>query len=341
MSNYAESTILVTGATGLLGSNLVHALMKKGSMRVIAMGRSYAKLVDCFQQYEGKNNFLMVAHDISRPLAIPEVINYIFHAAGPIGGNTIQNQPLHVIAPNLLGLYNCLNFLKQQRDRVGLLGRMVVFSSATVYGSLNKGHWCVTEEETQSADVLHSKICAYSETKRMAEVLALSYAHQYDLDVVIGRFSYVYGYSFFEPKTALYGIVDQAIDGKDITILNPDQKKLDYIFVEDAVEGISVVGEKGTSGQIYNISSNGDLENYLSFDQMAQCILNVTNGLNLYSRLAKLRLPSQGVLRNNGLRLKNDRLKELNWSVTTAPEEGVLKIIRYKLCKLGRENEEI
>ena len=140
-----------------------------------------------------------------------------------------------------------------------------------------------------------------------------------------------YGYSFYEPETAFYKIINQVIQGRNITIMDPNQKMLDYIFIKDAVEGALVVGEKGHSGEVYNISSNGELGNYISFDQMVQHILEVASSLEVNSKTIKLCLPIQGVFRNSGLRLKNDKLKALGWQVTTSPAEGILKIIRYKL----------
>lgn len=256
MCEYSGRTVLVTGATGLIGSTIVHTLLEIGDVRVIAVSRSQDKLNTCFDRYAENPHFSMIAQDVSQPFCVKEPVHYIFHAAGPIAGDIIRQKPLQIIFPNLLGLQNCLELLQKQREHWGILGRLIIFSSATVYGHRGLDNIAVREEDTQFAEALNEKTAAYSETKRMAEVLGLAYAREYAMDVVIARFSYVYGYSEIEPATAFFDIANKVLCGEDIEILNPNQTMLDYIFVTDAVNGVLRIGAQGRCGEAYNISSN-------------------------------------------------------------------------------------
>ena len=327
MKIYAGSTVLVTGSTGLIGSTLVHALMKENNVKVIAMSRSKENLHRCFSCYSDNKHFISIAQDTAQPFQLDEPVHYIFHAAGPIAGKIIRQEPLQVIEPNLLGLRNCLELLKRQKE-CQIDGRLIVFSSATVYGSRCGEHCTVQENDTMMAEVLHTHTAAYSESKRMAEVLALAYARQWNLDVVIARFSYVYGCSKIEPATAFYSLINKAVQGNNITILNPVQNMVDYIYNIDAVNGVLYVGAYGSSSEAYNISSNGELGNYSSMDQIAKKIIEKVN--SLCNRPVSLVLPEGGVERVEGIKMDNSKLKGLGWNLTTKLEDGILQVIQSK-----------
>lgn len=330
MYSYSGCTVLVTGATGLIGSNLVHRLMTMDGVQVIAVGRNKEKLERCFTAYVKNKNFQMMAWDISQPLYLEKPVHYIFHAAGPISGNIISQEPLQVIAPNLLGTRNCLELLKEQREKSGIAGRMVVFSSATVYGKRDSNNYFVSEEETEIAEKLSSLTAAYSETKRMVEVLALAYARQYRLDVVTARFSYVYGYAKYMPNTAFYSFIEKALCGEEIVIQNPLQRARDNIFVEDAVDGVLLIGKHGVTAEVYNVSSNGEGGNYASILQMAEDIVSVVNEKRAGEKPAFLKPPDVELTIDNDVKMDNQKLKSLGWSIKTSMRDGIAGIIEKK-----------
>ena len=123
---FNHKTILITGATGLIGSNLVKRLLQYPDNDIILVGRSKEKLEKVFGHHE---RIRLVEHDISTPfLEGLGHIDCIYHAASPISGEIIKTRPLDVINSNLNGTIHCLEYLKNQGS-----GKMIVFSSATVY----------------------------------------------------------------------------------------------------------------------------------------------------------------------------------------------------------------
>ena len=70
MNKFIGKTILVTGATGLIGSNLVYKLINIKNIKIIAIGRSIKKLNICFKEYKKNFNLILIAHDISDPISI-------------------------------------------------------------------------------------------------------------------------------------------------------------------------------------------------------------------------------------------------------------------------------
>lgn len=258
-------TVLITGATGLLGSNLTKECLNHGA-KVIALGRSEEKLRGCFAEYLQSGAIVFIASDISNmDFMLTEPVDYIFHAAGSIEFKTIVNKPMDIIAPNVMGTISCLNLLRAQKQR-GNHGRLVYFSSEAVYGK-DKTDRTVSEDDTAYTDSLQMARTPYSHSKRMAEVIVNGYVKQYGLDAVNVRLSWVYGNAEYRPKQALFDFIQQALSGEDIVIQNPNTPRRDNLYMADAMSALLLIAEKGISGEVYNISSNGDKGNYAGADE--------------------------------------------------------------------------
>lgn len=198
MSFLDEKNVLITGASGLICSHLVENIINHSNANIYVLGRSLTKLQTAFSKYD-QERIHYLAQNVSDELLIGKRVDYIFHGAGPIDGATIRNYPMDVISPNMQGLINCCELIKRQNLEYGTQCRLIVFSSATVYGNPAGVDSKVTEENTCNALGLNSVNAPYSESKRMAEVIARAMATQYGIDAVIVRFSYVYGSTDFPP----------------------------------------------------------------------------------------------------------------------------------------------
>lgn len=315
-------TILITGATGLLGSNLAKQCLDRGA-RVIALGRSEEKLKGCFAGYLESGSVVVVAADISdMNFQITEAVDYIFHAAGSIEFKTIVNKPMDIIAPNVLGTISCLNLLRQTPPEGAR--RLVYFSSEAVYGK-NGTDRTVSENDTAYADSLQMARTPYSHSKRMAEVIVNGYVKQYGLDAVNVRLSWIYGNAKYRPKQALFDFIQQALAGKDIIIRNPNTPRRDNLYMADAMSALLLVAEKGISGEAYNISSNGDKGNYVGADEIAETIVDIIN--KKYGKNIKVIYESQPSKREGGVKMNNSKLKQLGWDVTVSLYDGMSKLI--------------
>lgn len=328
MDYYAGKTVLITGATGLIGSHIVDELMAGENTTVIALSRSEEKLKKGFQEYFGNSRFKIVAQDITEPLEFDEQIDFIFHAAGPMEGKIIQNYPVDVINPNILGTINCLEFLRRQEKNTGLKGRLILFSSVTVYGNNTEQDLTISEADTRVTETLEAKSAPYSQSKRMSEVIVRAYIKQYGVDAVIGRFSTVYGWTRFIPDTAFYEFIKKAMLGEQISLNNAGLPRRDNIYVDDAVNGILTAGGRGITGEAYNISSNGELENYASVDEIAQRIADLANSFHGEKCVDVVFKIQNTGKRTPGLKLDNTKLKQLGWGVTVGLEEGIRRTMK-------------
>lgn len=327
-------TVLVTGATGLIGSNLCYELLNKTAAKVIALSRNKDKLERVFGEYLANLNFSYIAKDICEPLEISEKIDCIFHAASPISGAVISEQPVNVILPNIEGIKNCLEFLKNQEQKSGIKGRIIVFSSATVYSNNTLLDRTVNEDDTECQTKINAPNAPYAESKRTSEILATAYCKQYGTDAVIARIGYVYGYCRELPNTAFYSFMKTALDGQDIKISNPSMARRDNIYIDDVISGLFALYGHGISGEAYNISSSGEKENFAAADEMASVIADIVNKEKLAEKTVSVKYLSEAKSRQPGIILCNDKLKSLGWT----PKYSLCDGIRNTIEKYIKEN---
>ena len=327
--------IMITGATGLIGSNLVHAFMADENNHVIAVSRSESKLRQIFEPYLTHANFEYAAQDFTQPFVLADLIyrkngspvDLIFHAASPISGDTIARAPLSIIRPNINAVQCLLDGLVQQEQETEKKGRIIVFSSATVYGLGNSNGSAVTEEQTAAAENLNAVTAAYSESKRMVEVITHAYIRECGVDAVIARPSYVYGYTMFPPNTAFYSFIKTGLSGNDIVMNKVGLSKRDNIHVDDVVRGLLLIAEKGAKGEAYNISCNTDLGNYAAIDEIAYTITEAASQLCNKKISLSYKEPSTTV-RPCGLRLDYSKLASLGWKPCVSLHEGIETVLK-------------
>ena len=304
----------------MIGSNLAKSLLHLGA-DVIAMGRSESKMHDVFVNELHDDKFSYVIGNIAN--GIPDEIgkaDYLFHAASPISGEEIKERPLDTISANLDGLIHCLEYLRRRQG-----GRMIVFSSATVYGNAVKEDMQVSEDDTDQAECLHKDNAAYSESKRMTEVIARAYKKQYQVDAVIARMGYVYGYTRYMPNTAFYEFIGKVLRGEDIILNHAGMARRDNIHVDDVVNGLLLLAMHGKSGEAYNLSSDGELDNFCAIDEIAEKISKVAAVVE-GTEAVQVHIPADGKERLPGVRLKNEKIKGLGWKMTMGMEKGIADI---------------
>lgn len=329
MNLFKNKTVLITGATGLIGSHLIKRLMQFPNVHIIALGRSLEKLETVFDEFLTSENLNLVEQDIAiRKPFLSQTVDFIFHAASPIAGNVIHTFPVNVILPNINGLINCLEFLKVQKESMGVDGRLIVFSSATVYRNLSDIDRLMNEGHTEWADGLDSLNAPYSESKRMCEVIAEAYHRQYNINVLIARLGYLYGYSKFAADTAFYEFIDKVIAGHDIELNNCGMPRRDNIYIDDAISGLLCLCEKGESGEVYNVSSGSDKDNYAAIDEIAECMVEIANKEKLNGKIQILYKTLLQTKRKPGIILNNEKLKSLGWQIEYNLEEGIKRTLK-------------
>jgi nucleoside-diphosphate-sugar epimerase len=231
----------------------------------------------------------------------------------------IINRPVDVVVPNIIDLHAVLEYAIQLK-KLGHICRILIFSSVTVYQNHTEKDIVVKETDANTAQSLDHPMVCYSESKRMCEVLAQSYVKQYGVEVVIARFSTVYGPTKNVPNTAFYDFIKKALAGEDIMLNGVGLPRRDNIYVDDAVSGLLTIAVKGESGEAYNISSNCELDNFMAVDEIAQTV-QIIAAKEFGKEISVIIPPFKE--RQPGVLMDNTKLSQLGWKIKTSISDGV------------------
>ena len=322
---FEGKNILVTGASGLIGYNLIKRLMQEENVSIYALGRSVSKMEQTFDEFASAVNLHLCEYGqaIAHLDEYPK-FDYIYHAAGPMEPDIVVNRPVDVIEPNIIDLHTILEHvvrMKQSRHDC----RVIIFSSVTVYQNNTDHDLIVSEADTNSGEALNKPKVSYSESKRMCEVMAQAYVKQYGIDVVIARFSTVYGPTKNIPQTAFYSFIQKALNGEDIILNGVGLPRRDNIYVDDAISGLLTIAEKGIIGEAYNISSNRELGNFMAVDDIAKIIQTVAQK-EFGIQMSVIVPPFKN--RQPGLVLDNSKLSQSGWRVKFSMTDGVVTTMK-------------
>lgn len=248
MSKLSGKNILVTGATGLVGSHLVERLLSMDAGRIIVLSRSRDP-----QAYFFKNNFdsrvVMASGDLKDRERIADIvikyeINYIFHiAAQPIVATAFIN-PYETLATNIMGTVHILEAAKMSPYIEGV----IIASSDKAYGKD-----CTAALEDQALRGDHP----YDVSKSCTDLLALTYAKTYNLPVTVSRFGNIFGPGDMNFNRIIPGLMKATIKNEILELRSDGNFKRDYIYVKDVVDGYICLAEQidKAKGEAFNFSS--------------------------------------------------------------------------------------
>lgn len=250
-----EGRILISGATGLIGSVIVDCLMQMNDeyrthFFVTALAKGKQRAIDRLGLYFERKDFCFVACDVNEPL--PEIGNttYIIHAASNTHPVEYSSDPIGTIKTNVVGTENLLEYGKSHQCR-----RFVFLSSVEIYGE-NRGEKDSFGEKDFGYLDCNQLRSGYPESKRLAESLCRAYEAAYGMDIVIPRLSRVYGPTMWhDDSKALAQFIKKAVQGENIVLKSEGHQYYSYIHVLDAVEAIFCILDRGKSGEAYNVSS--------------------------------------------------------------------------------------
>lgn len=284
-------TILVTGAAGFIGSNLVLELLRSMSpVQIIGLDNMNDYYDVSIKEYRLEQIAVSAAEHsdsqwtfIKGNLADKALIDKIFadykpeivvNLAAQAGVRYSITNPDAYIESNLIGFYNILEACRHSYDN-GAKGveHLVYASSSSVYGSNKKVPY-------STDDKVDNPVSLYAATKKSNELLAHAYSKLYNIPSTGLRFFTVYGPAG-RPDMAYFGFTNKLLAGKTIEIFNYGNCKRDFTYVDDIVEGVKRVmqapperklGEDGLPlppYKVYNIG-NSHPENLLDFVTILQ-----------------------------------------------------------------------
>lgn len=286
-----KKTILVTGAAGFIGSNLVLDLLRTAlSIKIVGidnMNDYYDVSIKEWRLTEIDNEaanhtnstWKFVKGSIADKVLIDELFttytpDIVVNLAAQAGVRYSITNPDAYIEANLIGFYNILEACRHSYDN-GARGveHLVYASSSSVYGSNKKVPY-------STEDKVDNPVSLYAATKKSNELMAHAYSKLYNIPSTGLRFFTVYGPAG-RPDMAYFGFTNKLLKGETIQIFNYGNCKRDFTYVDDIVEGVKRVmqvppekknGEDGLPippYAVYNIG-NSSPENLLEFVDILQ-----------------------------------------------------------------------
>lgn len=273
-------TVLVTGAAGFIGANLVKRLFSDiQDIKVIGID-SITDYYDVNIKYERLKEIEGLKRDwvfIKGSIADKELVEKLFteyhpavvvNLAAQAGVRYSITNPDAYVESNLIGFYNLLEACRHHE-----VEHLVYASSSSVYGSNKKVPY-------STDDKVDNPVSLYAATKKSNELMAHAYSKLYDIPSTGLRFFTVYGPAG-RPDMAYFGFTNKLREGKTIQIFNYGNCKRDFTYIDDIVEGVVRVmqhaperktGEDGLPippYKVYNIG-NSNPENLLDFVTILQ-----------------------------------------------------------------------
>lgn len=318
----AGKSLLLTGATGLIGTMIVDVLMKKNrdenlNVTIYAAGRNEKIAAQRFADYWEDKNFHFVKMNVNEPITQNFSVNFIIHAASNTHPMLYSTDPVGTMIANFLGTYNLLEYGVKCK-----LERFLFLSSVEIYGKALNPDDDFDEKYCGYIDC-NTMRAGYNESKRAGEALCNAYIGQHGIDAVIARPCRIYGSTLrLDNTSVLYEFMLNGLRGKDIVMKSEGKQKFSFCYVADCVTGIFYALLKGKCGEAYNISDSSEI---LTLREIAEYISEICGTKVIFE------LPNEVQARgfSNAARavLTNDKLRGLGWTPKDDTRSGVKKTL--------------
>jgi nucleoside-diphosphate-sugar epimerase len=317
-----NSSFLITGATGTIGSFLIDLLIHNNrinhtEIKIYAVGRSIDRLSKRFDPVKTER-LVYVEYDFQHPFEIELKADYIIHAAGNAYPGAFNSDPVGTIIGNIVSTFYMLEYGKRCKSK-----RFLYISSGEIYGQGSLSIKDFSENYSGYIDSASVRSC-YPLSKRAAENLCVAYRKQYGLDTVIVRPSHTYGPTMTEKDNrANVQFVRNVLEGKDI-ILKSDGKQLrSYCYIVDCASAVLTVLLHGKSGEAYNCANP---EAQATIAGLAELIAKISGRRVVFEEPEKNEIANQTPISKQILNCK--KIESLGWKGLFPLERGIEHMLK-------------
>ncbi len=326
-----NSSILITGATGLVGMNLVLALMccnriNSTGIKIYALVRDEKKAQDIYKDLLDRKDINIVIGDVTRKICIDDNIDYIIHCASVTKSEIMVKKPVMTIKTSIEGTDNVLSFAVEKSVK-----SFVYVSSMEMYGSFKIPSFNVTELQIGSINPLDVR-SNYPESKRMCENMCIAYLSEYGVPVKIARMAQTFGAGILPGENRVFAqFARSVIENKDIILHTPGKSEGNYCYTRDAVSALLFILLKGINGEAYNVSNE---KTHITIAGMASLVASdiANNSIKVIFDIPEENI--YGYAAETKMKLNSDKLKELGWKPEVGLKEAYTRLIEsMKNCK--------
>ena len=312
--SFQGQRVLVTGGAGFLGSWVCESLIRMGA-DVICLDNLASGLKSNISHLMGLSVFHFIEHDISEPICFNDRLDLVIHMASRASPFEFEHYPIEILKANTIGLMNSLDIAKKHEARILYTSTSETYGNPTVvptpesyYGNVNS---------------IGPRGC-YDEAKRCGEAYVMAYRKQYGLDTRIARIFNTYG-----PRIRWDGIyaravprfIDQAVNGRPITIFGDGTQTRSFTYVTDQIEGLlRLMSIDEAKGSVVNIGTDKET----TIIDMARMVMKITGSA---SGITYHPLPEDDPLRR---RPDIARARDLlDWGPKVSLEEGLRNTVEW------------
>lgn len=317
-----NSTVMITGASGMIGMYSMTILAalndeKNYNIKTIAVVRNKTKLPEFAMS---RNDIEIFIHDVTKPFKYEGNVDYIIHAASPASPLIMQNKPVETIAANTLGTFYTLELAKNKKSK-----GYIFISSREIYGQPDERQEYFSESTYGFVDQLNPRSC-YSEGKKAAETMCVSFKEEYGLNVKIARLAHTYG-----PGMSIYDgrvqadFLKNVFNGEDIVLKSEGTAIRTYTYISDAVSALYRI-LLNSDEMVYNI---GNESCKVSIRQLAEIMVDIypEKGLKLIFDIPEG--GTKGTAPYTLGILSSKKLRSIGWEPKYSIKEGFKRTLEY------------
>lgn len=311
-----HATVLITGASGLIGQNLIRYIRKQApTCQIIAVVHNMEKAKKTFPDADGPT---LIEADINVPLFVDGKIDYIIHGASITSSKLFVDAPVETILTSVNGTRHMLELAREKQVRSFLfLSTMEIYGTPQTDGK-------ITEDAVCSIDTMQKR-SSYPESKRLCETMCSAYHAQYGVPAKVIRLTQTIGPGIdYNDGRVFAEFARCVIEHRNIVLHTTGETKRSYLSTDDAVTAILTVLLKGENGQAYNAANEAT---YCSIYEMAQLVAQEICGGMIDVRIQEANIERFGYAPELKMNLDTSRLKALRWEAKDSLIEMYRKLI--------------
>lgn len=318
-NEFDDSSFLITGGTGLIGSVLTKTLLlrnleNKSNITIYLLVRDKNKAVEIFKGVSNHTEIHYIEDSVETVTFDELDIDYVVHTAAPTKSEFFVSNPVDTIDSIILGTRNILEFAKKSKSK-----KVINVTSMESYGTLDNLN---VTEDCLGIIPLNSLRSSYPESKRMTELMGLAYSKQYNVQVCSVRLAQTFGAGITANENRVFKyFCDCIINEEDIVLKSTGETIINFCYLSDAIKSILILCLKGNAGEIYNVageSYNMTIKNIAEWlidhhGNKSEVVIDVI-GEEIYAPV-------------NKMKLNCDKIKQLGWEPQVDIKTAYLRLI--------------
>ena len=320
-----NSSFVITGATGLIGSLIVKYLLYANrtmnfGANIYAVVRNVEKADKIFAEEKTDALTYVVADLTKEKVNCEGDCDYIVHAAAVTASKVMVSDPVGTICTSIDGTEKMLQLAVEKKAKA-----FIYISSMEIYGQPTVGGK-TAEKDLGYVDIENVRSC-YPEGKRMCECLCTAYAAQYGVNVISARLAQTFGAGILPTENRVFAQFARSVmRGENIVLHTTGESEGNYVYTADAIAAIMTLLVKGKAGEVYNIANE---DSHITIRNMAELVAREIAGEKIQ---VVIDIPEDSVSLGYAppvkMWLDASKMRELGWK----PEIGLVEAYKRMIC---------